>query len=50
MPVLVHLTKLGYTYIVKISEEISEKICDPDTHLLIDVYKNQFEKLNPNRA
>ena len=50
MPALVHLTKLGYTYFGKISEEMSGKVYDPDTNILIDVYKSQFEKLNPDRA
>ena len=40
MPVLVHLTKLGYTYFRKISEEMSGKVYFPDTNRLIDVYKS----------
>lgn len=50
MPALVHLTKLGYTYFGKISEEMSGKVYDPDTNILIDVFKSQFEELNPDRA
>lgn len=50
MPALVHLTKLGYIYFGKISEEMSGKVYDPDTNILIDVFKSQFEKLNPDRA
>ena len=50
MPVLVHLTKLGYTYFRKISEEMSGKVYVPDTNILIDVFKSQFKKLNPDRA
>lgn len=50
MPALVHLTKLGYTYFGKISEEMAGTVYDPDTNVLIDVFKKQFEKLNPERA
>ena len=48
MPALVHLTKLGYEYIGKISEEMAGTVYDPDTNILIDIFKNQFEKLNPD--
>ena len=50
MPALVHLTKLGYTYFGKISEERAGTVYDPDTNILIKVFKKQFEKLNPERA
>ena len=50
MPALVHLTKLGYTYFGKISEEMAETVYEPDTNILIEVFKKQFEKLNPERA
>ena len=50
MPALVHLTKLGYTYFGKISEEMAGTMYEPDTNILIDVFKKQFEKLNPERA
>lgn len=50
MPALVHLTKLGYTYFGKISEEMAGTVYESDTNILIDVFKRQFEKLNPDRA
>ncbi len=48
MPAMVHLTRLGYSYFGKISEDMANKIYDPDTSILIDVFKKQFEKLNPS--
>lgn len=47
MPALVHLTRLGYAYFGKITEDMSGKIYDPDTNILIDVFKKQFALLNP---
>ena len=46
MPAMVHLTRLGYSYFGKISEDMANKIYDPDTNILIDVFKKQF-KLHP---
>lgn len=48
MPALVHLTRIGYEYFGKINEEMANVIYDPDTNILIDVFKKQFDKLNPN--
>ena len=48
MPAMVHLTRLGYSYFGKISEDMAGKVYDPDTNILIDVFKKQFEKLNPS--
>lgn len=50
MPALVHLTRLGYNYYGKISEESVGKIYDGDTNILLEVFKSQFEKLNPDHA
>jgi type I restriction enzyme R subunit len=47
MPALVHLTRLGYTYFGKISEEMAGVTYDPDTNILREVFKSQFAKLNP---
>ena len=47
MPALVHLTRLGYTYFGKMTEEMVGVIYDPDTNILREVFKNQFVKLNP---
>lgn len=48
MPAMVHLTRLGYSYFGKISEDMAGKVYDPDTNILIDVFKKQFEYLNPS--
>lgn len=47
MPVLVHLTKLGYTYYGRIFEDMADTVYDPDTNILKDVFISQFKKLNP---
>lgn len=47
MPALVHLSRLGYSYFGKITEESAGKVFNPDTNILIDVFKSQFAKLNP---
>ncbi|MDR2965949.1 MAG: HsdR family type I site-specific deoxyribonuclease [Treponema sp.] len=49
MPALVHLTRLGYHYFGKISEEMAGNTYDPDTNILLDVYKSQFQRLNPEQ-
>lgn len=48
MPAMVHLTRLGYGYIGKINEDMAGSVYDPDTNILIDVFKQQFEQLNPS--
>lgn len=49
MPAMVHLTRLGYSYFGKITEDMAGTVYDPDTNILIEVFKNQFAKLNPER-
>ncbi len=49
MPGLVHLTRLGYTYYGKLYEDMAGKKYDPDTNILLEVFKEQFYKLNPGR-
>lgn len=49
MPALVHLTRLGYSYFGKIHEEDAGTIYDPDTNILLKVFKEQFAKLNPGK-
>lgn len=49
IPGLVHLTRIGYTYFGKISEEDAGVVYDPDTNIIIEVFKRQFEKLNPGQ-
>lgn len=48
MPAMVHLTRLGYTYFGKISEEEAGTVFDPSTNILIEVFQKQFNNLNPN--
>jgi type I restriction enzyme R subunit len=47
MPALVHLERLGYSYYGKITEEMAETDYDPDTNILIKVFKQKFDELNP---
>ena len=47
MPALVHLTRLGYKFFGKINESQANIDFDPDTNILIKVFKEQFAKLNP---
>lgn len=47
MPALVHLTRLGYTFVGKIKEDQKGSFFDGDTNILIPIFKEQFEKLNP---
>ncbi len=48
MPAMVHLTRLGYSYFGKISEDMAGMVYEPDTNILLHVFKEQFAKLNPN--
>lgn len=50
MPALVHLNRLGYTYFGKISEDMANTVYDPETNILIDVFKQQFAALNPDHS
>ncbi len=48
MPAMVHLTRLGYTYFGKVHEEDASKgVYDADTNILLQVFKEQFVRLNP---
>lgn len=49
MPAIMHLTRLGYTYTGKIRDSQAGDVYDPDTNILIKVFKEQFEKLNPDK-
>ena len=35
MPAMVHLTRLGYTYFGKITEDMAGTVYDPDTNILM---------------
>lgn len=51
MPALVHLTRLGYQYFGKIHEDdAKEGVYDPDTNILLKVFRAQFCKLNPTQS
>lgn len=50
MPAMVHLTRLGYQYYGKIQEKDAKTVYDPKTNILIEVFRSQFEKLNPENA
>ena len=50
MPAMVHLTRLGYTYFGKITEDMAGTVYEPDTNILINVFKEQFARLNPTHA
>ena len=47
MPAMAHLTRLGYSYFGKISEEVSGSVYDADTNILLQVFEQQFKKINP---
>ena len=48
MPALVHLTRLGYSYYGRLFEDMADKVYDPDTNILKDVFIAQFKMLNPD--
>lgn len=50
MPAMVHLTRLGYKYFGKLTEDMAGTVYDPDTNILIEVFKSQFDKLNPSHT
>lgn len=50
MPAMVHLTRLGYTYFGKITEDMAGTVYAPDTNILINVFKEQFARLNPTHV
>ena len=47
MPALIHLTRLGYTYYGRIFEDMANKVYDPDTNILRDIFITQCKNLNP---
>ena len=49
MPALVHLTRIGYNYYGKITEDMAGVDYDSDTNI-IKVFKEQFTKLNPTHS
>ena len=49
MPALVHLGRLGYTYIGKMYEENAGETFNSDTNILIDIFHESFKRLNPGK-
>lgn len=47
MPAMVHLTRIGYTYFCKLSEDKNGTVYDGDTNILLQVFERQFKNLNP---
>ena len=47
MPAMVHLTRIGYSYFGKLNEDMNGTIYDGDTNILLQVFEEQFKKLNP---
>lgn len=43
MTALVHLDRLGYNYFGKISEDMANTVYDPETNILIDVFKSNLQ-------
>ena len=50
MPAMVHLTRLGYKYWGRIHESDAGSVYDPETNILLTVFRSQFKKLNPEKA
>lgn len=48
MPAMVHLTRIGYTYSGKLSEDKNGTVYDGDTNILLPVFEQQFKKMNPS--
>ena len=44
IPAALHLMRMGYTYLPRNGNEIAER--DPDTNILVSVFKEQFLKFN----
>ena len=49
MPALVHLGRLGCTYIGKMYEENAGETFNSDTNILIDIFHESFKRLNPGK-
>lgn len=50
MPAMIHLTRLGYKYWGRIHENEEGTVYDPDTNILLDIFKSQFKRLNPGHT
>lgn len=47
IPAMVHLTRLGYRYVGKISEDQANDVYDADTNILLKIFQRKFKELNP---
>lgn len=47
MPAMVHLTRIGYTYFGKLSEDKNGTVYDGGTNILLPIFEQQFKRLNP---
>ena len=45
MPAMMHLTKLGYKYYGKITQDMKGQKYDGDTNILLDIFKKKFVEL-----
>lgn len=43
MPAMIHLTRIGYTYFGKLSEDKNGIVYDGDTNILLSVFEQQFK-------
>ena len=48
MPAMVHLSRLGYSYFGKLNDEMKGDVYDGETNILLEIFKEQFIKLNPS--
>ena len=39
IPAILHLTRIGYQYFGKISEDMAGTVFDPDTNILLEVFR-----------
>ena len=47
LPAILHLLKLGFTYIPRLTLKQAGEVFDPKTNILTNIFKEQFLKLNP---
>ena len=44
IPAVLHLIRIGYTYLSRKSQEIIER--DSETNILVSIFREQYRKLN----
>lgn len=50
IPAILHLTRIGYEYFGRINENMAGTVYDPDTNILLEVFKERFDAINPEHA